>query len=91
MSINAEKLKLSQCSNVHLTVKTYGGLDVQLRVILTLHLDDVNGQVQALVALTHSETVLYCPLDEARRVPELKKNTFVPAENSSVIPWLSRL
>lgn len=63
MSINAEeKLKLSQCLIGHLTVKTYGGLDVQLWVILTLHLDDVNGQVQALVALTHSETVLYCPL-----------------------------
>jgi hypothetical protein len=61
MSINAEeKLKLSHCLIGHLTVKTYGGVDVQLRVILTLHLDDVNGQAQAL---THSETVLYCPLD----------------------------
>jgi len=39
------------------------GMDVQLHVILTLHLDDVNGHVQALVALTHSATVLYCPLD----------------------------
>lgn len=39
------------------------GLDVQLWVILTLHPDDVNGQVQDLVSLAHSETVLYCPLD----------------------------
>lgn len=38
-------------------------LDVQLRIILTLHLDDLNGHVQALVILTHIETVLYCPLD----------------------------
>lgn len=34
------------------------GLDVQLQVILTLHPDDVNGQVQVLIALVHSETVL---------------------------------
>ena len=45
-------------------------LDVQLRVILTLHLDDVNGKVQALDALIHSETVLYCPLDMRLRGPQ---------------------
>ena len=64
MSTNAQqKLKSSQCLIGHLTVKRYGGLHVQLRVILTLHLDDVNGHFQALVAPTHSETFLYCPLD----------------------------
>ena len=43
MSTNAEEnLKLSQRLTGHLTVKTYGGgLDVQFRVTLTLHLDDV--------------------------------------------------